>query len=127
MTFLRSGQKSLLNTLVQIKRGVYERLSKLDDGVLKVLPEVPVNLCGENCPQCCVVKLVAGEDVEMSAKSQRNLIPAGAGRRHGGYQEDVKQLQLEMGKYFWRAGRDNKYLWLPMQSVNPFYKLFLAI
>ena len=72
--------------------------------MLKVLPEVPVNLSGENCPECGVIKLVAGKDVEMSAKSERNLIPAGAGWRHGGYQEDVKQLQLEMVKYFQRAG-----------------------
>ena len=58
--------------------------------MLKVLSEVPVNLSGEYFPECCIVKLVAGEDIEMSAKSERNLIPAGAWRGHGGYQEDVK-------------------------------------
>ena len=70
-----------------------------------------------------------GTCVKLFMKGLKNfhLIPAGARRGHRCDQEDVEELQLESWNIFSGLGRDNRYLWVPMQSVNPFYKLFLAI
>ena len=84
MAFLRSWQKKLLDTFVKIQGSVYQGLRELNNGVFEILPEVPVNLRGKYLTESGVVKSVDGEDVEMSGESQRNLVSAGAGRRHGG-------------------------------------------
>ena len=57
--------------------------------------KMPINLCLENSPQCCIVKLVHCQNVHMSQKSWCDLGSATRFRgTHTGKKQTVKELQL---------------------------------
>ena len=69
---------------------------------------MPVHLGGEDSSECFVVKLVNAENIHMSQKSRRDVIPSASRRTESGHQEHIKELKFA-----------RVFLVIPMSMINP--------
>jgi hypothetical protein len=83
-----------LNIFVELERGLNEWYSKLNNGRIKILLEVPIDFRSEDSSEGFVVERIDAEDVEVAKEPGRNLASAAARRTHGRQEENVQQLEL---------------------------------